>query len=54
MKIRVSEDGIDANLQQAYTSEALFDRFDVHASPSNTYLSSGGYGESFNIYDINS
>ena len=53
MKIKVSE-SIDKNLQQAYNSEALFDRFDVQSSPSSSYLSSGGYGESFNIFDINS
>ncbi len=53
MKIKVSE-SLDADLQQAYASEALFDRFDVHSSRSSSYLSTGGYGESFNIYDINS
>jgi len=42
-------DYLDSNLADLYTNECIFDRFDLQWSHSGSYLSTGGYNDSFTV-----
>lgn len=35
-----------------YDNECMFDRFDLHWSPSGSFVSSGGYNNAFNVLKL--
>jgi serine/threonine-protein phosphatase 2A regulatory subunit B len=45
-------DYLEKKLCDVYENESIFDKFDMHISPSSTMVLSGGYNSNLHVIDL--